>query len=349
MLFSVGTGYFLFVNNANGLYQSIYFANANNAAARLNENLEVSSLTVTSTKDIGFYINNTGGITANVTAFYLVDASGTVLKCGGIGVSSPCSIGSPFPLIMNVGKGTSNIPTTGTYIDTGFLPASGSTYTVKVLSARGNVFSSPYPPASVTLAAQALSSGAIGDLYISFHTFTWYLVNFCSGNSGPFCLTEQNLGFSIPCSSVSNAYIAFSISMADLNSQQKNITLDQYSVLNSFIPPKSGGGGANPSLVYYIISNSSNTISTNYSPVTLTYNVPKTIVFASGSPDGGSPFSPNGPKVQSGQNNVCSSPPQITFSFTITHGCQAKSIANCASANKDNYGQVAPYVSTLFY
>jgi hypothetical protein len=349
MLFTVGTGYFLFVNSQNGLYQATYFSNADKLAAKINENLELTTLTVSSTKNIGFYVNNTGGSTGNVTAYYLVSSTGSVLQCAGKGMHSPCTNSTAFPMILNVGKGTLLPSTLKSYFDTGYLPTSGAVYTVKILTANGNVYSAQYPPSAVALAAQALSSGAIGDLYISFHTFSWYLINFCSGGSGPYCLTYKGLAFSVPCSQVSNAYIGFSITMTDLNTAQKNITLDQYTVLNSFIPPKSGGGGANPSLVYYIVSNTSTTISNTYTPVTLSYNTPKTIVFASGSPDGVTGFAPTGPKTQSGQNNVCSSPPQITFSFTITHGCQALALTRCNTAGNDNYGQVAPYVSTLFY
>jgi hypothetical protein len=194
----------------------------------------------------------------------------------------------------------------------------------------------------VSLAAQALSSGAIGDLYIAFHTFNWYKVNYCAGSSPPYCLSNQGLGFSVSCSTLNGGNIAFSLTMTDLNSQKLNITLDQYTLLNSFIPPKATGGGSNPTLAYYIISNVTNVISTQYTQITLSYNQPKTVVFASGNPDGNSAFSPQG-------SNFCLAPPQITFSFTVTHGCQGISHSKCSIASYENYGQVAPYVSSLYY
>jgi flagellar protein FlaI len=41
--------------------------------------------------------------------------------------------------------------------------------------------------------------------------------------------------------------------------------------------------------------------------------------------------------------------PAITSSFLITHGRLAVPLSKCTTASNDDYGQVAPYVSTLYY
>src|SRR5207244_10987110 len=96
-----------------------------------------------------------------------------------------------------------------TTVNTALLIVSG-TYTIKVLTQRGNAFPATYPPSPVSLAEQSLASGAIGDLYIAFHSFTWYKVVTC--NVTQQCLQRQGNGFAIPASSTSLP-IAFSMSV----------------------------------------------------------------------------------------------------------------------------------------
>jgi hypothetical protein len=331
MLFTVGFGFFSFQLNNDSNFANTFFTSSGLLSNRISESLTVNTLLYNS--HIGVYLNNTGGVPVNVTSLYLLDQSGSVLKCMGVGLpKSNCATGSPFPIYINVGKGSLKI-------DTGFTPSSGTTYAVKVVTKTGNIFAGTYPQATVSLAAQALASGAIGDLYLQFHSYTWYKVVSCNVNQ--WCLQKQGLGFSLPASATSSP-IAFSISVTNLNSQQKNITLDQYSYLTQFVPCTTGCGNQ-PTFTWFIVSNitlNGQNILQPLSSIVLQYNQPTTLIFASRSAGTVSPCSGNNcPGFSSGT---------VTFGFIITHGCLGISQSKCGSTT-DNYGQVAPYVSSLYY
>jgi len=126
------------------------------------------------------------------------------------------------------------------------------------------------------------------------------------------------------------------MSVTNLNSLHQNITLDQYTLMTEFVPPVPGfGGGSATAYAWYIVSNSSTVLSA-YSKFTLFYNRPVTLVFASSS---AGTLVPYAPLILSGT---------ITYGFLVSHGCQAIKQSNCQSTT-DNYGQVSPYVSTLYY
>lgn len=354
MLFTVGTSYFLYVNNANGVYQSVLFSNANNVASRVNEYLSVTTLT-TPSNHIGFFANNTGGLTANLTAFYLLDQSGNVVKCGGVGVPGACTQGSPFPLILNVGKGIANIPTTKTYVNTTQPVSQGATatYTLKVMTARGNVFSATYPPTATALASQALSSGAIGDIYIQPQTFTYYYV--CTSGSGtctacaaPWTscyLQKEGPGFTVPTSGGGNYPLAWGVTVVDYNPNHFNVTLDSYTLLMDFFAASPSNNKLYNPIDWYIVSTSGSQILGSYSKTTLSYGIPYTLYFSSGSPGA---FVGYKTPVCSGNNWPClPTAPSIALVFLLTHGCEAVKTANCGSATY-NYGQNSPYVSTEY-
>ena len=373
MLFTVGTGYFLSVNNENGLYQNILFSNANKVAAQIDESVEITTMTVqTSPQHIGFFANNTGGITVNITSYYLIDELGNVLDCSGVGVPSSCTTGSPFPLIVNVGKGTAGIPTTRTYVDTGVQPASGATYVLKILTARGNVYSATYPPTATALASQALSSGAIGDLYMDFSSFTYYSVEsgglcppYTSGGTySGYCvdLSTRQEGFTMS-HTVLTSPSAFSVSITNYNPNHQTITLDEFSMIMQL--QLHGSSGMVPN-VWYIVSNASRVSGTTLYPayqrfttISLPYGVSTLLMFASASPvcqSGQSPgASPNGCYVLGMGGNSgttpfvcggsqCAGAGATDPAFVVTHGW--KGIPTSETAN---YGQNSPYVTVLYY
>ena len=325
MLFTVGTSYFMFIDSVNTLSDQAYLTRVNQQNSARLENLFLTT-TLLSNGHIGVYGNNTGGIGVNITSLYVFDA-GTKIMCEGIGMPTGlgCINGSPFPAYVNPGMGTP-------IFDTGVTPVSGHKYTVTIVTAKGSTFSTTYPGGNIVQnAMNAIASGAIGDLYISFHSFKWYTITTCNGSN--WCLNLQGPGFSIPASST-NSYIAFSISVTNLNSLQKNITLDPYTYLTQFIPCTTGCG-SQPTKTWFIVSNSS-TVLYPYSPITLLYNQPVTLVFASDSP-GILTFS--APKFPSNT---------VTFGFIVSHGCICLTQSRCTTTT-DNYGQVAPYISTLYY
>ena len=321
MLFSVGTGYFLFINTMNGFFVKGFSDRASEMQAQLTEILQVSTGAASGSNHLTLTVTNNGAVDSNITAVY-VTGPGSTLDKYGIGFSSNTTPALP----IGVGQGGSATLDTGIVILTGV-------YTLKVITQRGGSFSATYPQTAVSLASQALASGAIGDLYLQFHSLTWYKVVTCNGTQQ--CLQRQGIGFSIPASSTSSP-IAFSIQVTNLNSLQQNITLDKYTLMTEFVPPVPGsGGGTARSYAWYIVSNSTNVLSA-YSTFTLLYGRSVTLIFASSSAGSLTPYAPG---ISSGT---------ITYGFIVTHGCQAIRQVNCQPSNF-NYGQVAPYVSTLYY
>jgi len=320
MLFSVGTGYFLFVNTTNTFYVKSLSDRTSAMQAQLNEVLDVVSA-AGSNNHLILTVTNNAAISTNITGVLLIDPN-KVLSTFGVGLSSNTTPALPIGLSQG-GSAT---------VDTSLLVVAG-TYTIKVLTQRGNAFSATYPPSPVALAELALASGAFGALFIAFHSFTWYKVVTC--NVTQQCLQKQGSGFALPAASTSLP-IAFSVSVTNLNSLRQNITLDQFTLITEFVPPISGQGGATArSFAWYLVSNSSNVLAP-YSAFTLLYNKPVTLVFASLS---AGTLTPYAPVILSGT---------ITYGFLVSHGCQAIKQSNCQSTT-DNYGQVAPYVSTLYY
>ncbi|TMP98209.1 MAG: hypothetical protein E6K99_07880 [Thaumarchaeota archaeon] len=320
MLFSVGTGYFLFVNTTNTFYVKSLSDRTSAMQAQLNEALVVVSA-AGSNNHLTLTVTNNAAISTNITGVLLIDPN-KALYTFGVGLSSNTTPALPIGLSQG-GSAT---------VDTSLLIVAG-TYTIKVLTQRGNAFSATYPPSAVALAEQALASGVIGDLYIAFHSFTWYKVVTCNGTQQ--CLQKQGNGFAVPATSTT-APIAFSMTVTDLNPLRLNITLDQFTLMTEFVPPVPGfGGGSANSYAWYIVSNSTNVLSA-YSKFTLFYNRPVTLVFASSS---AGTLVPYAPVILSGT---------ITYGFLVSHGCQGMKQASCQSTT-DNYGQVSPYVSTLYY
>ncbi len=326
MLFTVGTSYFIFVNNDNLLYARSLAARTDAVQASLNELLTVTTVTVNG-NHVGFFVNNTGGLNANLTAVWVLDSSPNLLKCDGRGLpTSSCGNSSPaLPLAVNSGQSSPKI-------DTGYVYSTG-VLVVKIFTARGGAFSASYPPGQPTLVSNALTSGAIGDVYMQFSTYKYYSISTCGSNQ---CLTPVRTAFSVP-HAASSSNIAFSVRVTDLNQNQKNITLDAYSLLQQLLPPTPGtGGGTARGYAWYIISNtSSGQINTNYSPITLYYNVPATIVFASSA---AGTFTGYAPGISANS---------VVLVSILTNGCEGIKASNCITSTY-NYGQNMPFVSTYY-
>lgn len=370
MLFTVGTGYFMFVNSSNTLYNSAVSARNSALQSQTSESVQLTTIAVSDSacsggQCIGLYVNNTGGVGVNITSIYILYTGKTHSICMGVGlpkgclpalISSPPPVtsfpGCQFPAYVNVGKGTRGIPTksgsgctsatTGSVIDTEE-PANSTVATVRVITQRGNIFAATYPPTAETLAAQALSSGAIGDLYMSFSSYSYYSVT--TGGScptGSSCLNlQQQMGaaFTIPYNF--GPSIGFSVSVTDLNPNQLNITLDQYSLINHVIE---SGSGAVKYYVWYIVGTHTSggqiVINSTFTHVFLPYDKPVTLYFASSSPVTASGFSAQGlSQVKQGSTAPI---------FIVSHGWKGMPFKSQVETNA-NYGQNSPYVTTLYY
>lgn len=398
MLFTVGASYFVFVNDANTEYSQTYLAAASAAQQASRESMQLAS-ELNGQNHIAIYGNNTGSSTLEITSLYLVNSTGAgVLACMGIGLpssSSPaCTTASynnvRFPIYVNPGRG---IP----IIDTGVTAALGNAYVIKVVAGDGNIFSATYPPSEVSLAAQALTSGAIGDLYLSFGSYTYYTVacnnrnlNGCSnyniissscpytGPDSGYCLDTNsgNTGsaFSMSVSTYRNDYIGFSVTLTDLNLAQKDIILDQFSLIYQSLFGYYWYG-AQGEVPWYVVSvgtasNGMIPVFNQYTPIVLRYNVPTTVYFVTAncvtdSYGGGQNhvncFNANGNGYFGNLESICQAgyggncndlPGTISTVFIISSGWElahgSYNVANLAYSGT-NYGQNTPFVSTLYY
>ncbi|MDG7012768.1 MAG: hypothetical protein JRN11_04480 [Nitrososphaerota archaeon] len=345
MLFTVGAGYFLYVNQANTVYTKALLARAGGISSQAEEALSLAT-GITPGGHISVYANDTGGIGINITSLYVLGPSGATLVCMGVGLPSGCANGAPFPVWVNVGGGSG-------LIDTGYAPVSGDVYTIKVVTQRGSVFSATYPTAATSLAARALSSGAIGDLYLEFGSYYYYDLtqSGCDSSSG-WCMSNAvgTSAFAIPSSIATASPIAFSVVVTDLNPNQLNITLDQFSVLEQLMIH---GVTLQPT-TWYISSNTSTGIDAYYKPVVLVYDQPTFLLFAAtanpvciegqSSPTC-STFTASALTCQAGNKGAC---PGVTAPvFLVSHGCLGMELSKCTYATA-NYGQNSPYVTTLY-
>lgn len=344
LLFTVGSEYFIFVNNANNLATQSLVNRGNALATRLQEGVTIST-SLNSLGYIEFYANNTGGITVNMTSVLLLSSGGSVLECDGIGVPSGLGCGNTTPALPEAANAGSGLPKTG-YIVTHYKYVNGSgTDTIKVITANGNIFSATYPPPASSLAWLSLTSGAIGDIYLKPQTFTYF--NVCTTPSGgcnpcgsnPCFLQKVGYGFSIPSTTFCSIPEAFSLTVVDYNPSHENITLDQYTELTNLFAPQGSGSNIKNNGWFILSNTTSSVISSSYTPITLLYDTPKTIVFGSSSPSSFAPFSA-----------YCNSVPFPTDAliFILTHGCKAVKASAC-NYQAATYSQNSPYITTLYY
>ncbi|MDG6902095.1 MAG: hypothetical protein JRM80_09060 [Nitrososphaerota archaeon] len=341
MLFTIGTEYFIFVNNTNNLETQSLVNRGNAIATKIEENIGVTA-SLSPKGYLQFYYNDTGGQAVNITSIMVLSSSGAILDCYGVSLPSSQSCGNTTPALPQVANPGAGAPRSG-YIVTGYSYSTGSVI-IKLLASDGSVFTSTYPPNSVSLASQALSSGAIGDLYLTFHSFTYYVITGCDTSTSSYCLGTSGSGFVIPAGV---GDIGFAVSMTNLNPEHDSIVLDQFTLIyqNSFY------GNAHQNFVaWYVVSNQSNNIDNTYAPIVLAYDIPTTVVFASSQCISAS----SGPNDCSGNAFAVGSSPSsaytISANFIISHGWEAPPPVSLSSLSysKVNYGQDAPFVSTLY-
>ena len=249
------------------------------------------------------------------------------------------------------------------------------TYLIKVVTARGNVFTGTYPQNSLVL--NAVSAGAIGDLYLVFDTYTYYaIVSHSSQSNCPssssnasytgYCLEtasgDTGPGFDVPASVSGN--IGFSVSMQNLNAQGADIILDQFSLMyqNSFY------GNSHQNFVPWYITatgtpnNGFIPILKQYQPQILKYNAQKTVYYLSGSCVTAStgPTTENGNCATAGSFNSPLGSGQVATVFLLSNGWElnpnsytltqggSTSLVYSGTGIDVNYGQNSPYVTTLY-
>lgn len=284
ILFSVGTSYFLFLGSTNGKYANSLVSASNRLQSAGSEGLQVTPL-LGGNGHIEFYVNNTSGVTINMTLVYVLASSGGMLKCDGIGLPAGAGCGNTtpaLPAVVNSGKG---YPGSGSgTVDTGYAYTSG-TVSVKVVTARGNVFSATYPaPVNNQVSNQIAAKVAVsvGSLLINQQSFRFY--SSATNNLGDGYIVSGYDAFAIP----SAAKTAFSLTLTNDDPQGRGITLNQKSVLST--------GGAPSTTTFYIVrgitdsspytSGVTLTAYSQSSPISLAYGATTTLYFAASQPSG---------------------------------------------------------------
>src|SRR6267143_475854 len=185
ILFTVGTGYFIFVNGLNSQYSSNLQTAQRNLSGGLGESLKVTAVLLSSTGDLGFYVNNTasGSGSGNVTIAMVISPTGADLKCMGTSLTAwACaSQSATFTLCSNASCSTTTSPSPNSLgvkagkgsavIDTGYVYPTGTTDTVRVVTNFGNAFAATYPTALTS--QSSVSANTAQSLTINPSTFKW--------------------------------------------------------------------------------------------------------------------------------------------------------------------------------
>ncbi|MDG6999679.1 MAG: hypothetical protein JRN15_11250 [Nitrososphaerota archaeon] len=322
MIFTVGFGYFYSVTQAQQAYQKTIMSYQQSSIQQAEESLLITPSATGNLLQLT--VNNTG-VGTNIVGYWIINNTMTLYYSTN---STPA-----LPIFLSQGA-TTNV--------TNIVITTGTEYLIKVLTSRGSIFTATYPSAAVSLASQALSSGAIGDLYLTFHSFTYYKIESCGSSSG-YCLGTSGSAFVIPAG---DGNIAFSVTLTNLNNEHYSIVLDQFTLIyqNSFY-----GNNHQNFYTWYVVSNDSSDILSTYTPIIVPYDTPTTVVFASGNcikastgpNDCSSSFSP-----QSAPSNAGS----ISASLIMSHGWEVLPPVSLSSLtySSSNYGQDSPFVSTLY-
>src|SRR5438132_4209857 len=170
MLFSVGTGYFMFVINGESQYSHALANRAAGLQSQLGESLTITPASGTG-NHLVFTATNIGGAAANITDVFVVDPSGVTHTYGvGFGASNttPALPGGVTPQ-----------KTSASY-DTGITIVPG-VYTMKVITHRGNAYTATYPPPPSTSFASAT-----GSLTVDLSSFRWVQL------TGTSSITQEN-------------------------------------------------------------------------------------------------------------------------------------------------------------
>ncbi|MDG6934140.1 MAG: hypothetical protein JRN68_05535 [Nitrososphaerota archaeon] len=200
MLFTAGLGFFVYINKANALYDQ-QLVNSSNAIVAANQEdlsvttgLSASSLTVT--------IQNQGSAATRVIDIFVTKPSGTVVQLTG------ASTTPALPITINPGATSQTLVTS--------IVVSSGEYYIKVLTGRGNTFTSAYPTPIPPYAQQAESSGSLA---INLQTFRFYVLGNGLQSGG------EVSGFVATALPITSNDLAFSVTFTNTDIAQRNITI----------------------------------------------------------------------------------------------------------------------------
>ncbi len=320
MLFSVGTGYFIFVNEMNTFYVRGLTDRGSAMQNQLAENLLIVP-EAGSNNHLTLSITNTGATSANVTDVLVTDPI-KALHTYGIGFSLNTS--PMLPLGLNQGDTVS--------VDTGLAIAAGQ-YTIKVLTTTGNVFTATYPITPVPLATLAVTTQGAGLLQINFDSYKAYNASGTGTGCNPTNANCQlanfpagKLGYTMAPISKGLKFYVYAVNITNVDPSKRTITLDSNSVLLQFQVPKTGtGGGTSSSWSWGIGRVSSSGLTQSWSNLVITPGQSVTLFFTAI------------PSTNTGGNSWPTSGSYEAV-FIYLHGF----------TGSNAYGQNVPFVTTLY-
>lgn len=240
MLFTTGTTYFLFVSLLDQQRQIATVKRAEGDQLQRFEKFEVGGRLVAN--NVGFFLNNTGGVAMTVVSVFLSNSTFFKFMNGSNQEVTP-----RLPITINPGGSLNSF-------DTAVAEKSGSLYTIKVLSERGNVAAGFWPFLTVTLEtivrAAILAQGA-GFLALDFNSFRAYNTTGTAPGCNPSTAGCQLTpwpsgvaGYTLKSPQSTGRYIVFSANVTNVDPEKRDLTIDTDSVLVQFLKPTTGGGTA---------------------------------------------------------------------------------------------------------
>ena len=279
MLFTTGAGYILFVTDSQFKLQDTAKTALQRDTQRTNE-LAVVDASKLDNGNLGVSVTNVGNEPIQVKQILIIDYKSSVLK----NMSSPS-----VPITLNVQTKTASP------IDTSVIIQQGANYTLRVVTDRGSLFSTVYPPAPstnftsfVTAAVSSEVAKSIGSLMIGGNSLRFfYADSYSLGDGYPInggYPANGYFGYAVPATTK----MVFKIQVTNLDTKQRSINLNQKSLLQLTL-----GAVQSSSYVYYIIKNVTdsspytNGISMQaFTTITIPYDQTRTILFGASSPGG---------------------------------------------------------------
>ena len=305
IVFAISTNVFLWTISQSAIYnQAVKESNQKNAE-KLNENIVAAnanySVPLPNKVKVDAKLTNAGSVSAQVINLWVFDT--TIQRYG-----FNDTIAS---LNLNLNPGNVSYLTDSNGIMVTIEGASSAdNFVAWFVTARGNTVALQ---AAQSIIVANLAQG-IGSIALDFYAFRYYtysgskLANYPAGI----------LGFNVPY----NVYIAFGVTLTNLDPSKKTITLDVHSQLWLYFPTVPGAG---PFAWYIANVATDGSIITPYTPITLAYTETKLLVFVS--------------SVESGSTKVKIDHPQVDDKL-----CAVNLLLHGTIGTRD-YGQNIPFVS----
>jgi hypothetical protein len=256
----LSTSVFLWTLSQNTLYNQELKEKNQVELDRLNERVTASNVNYTGSDVISVQVvlENNGPLAVHITTLWVLDA--TINKYGFNNT-----------LNLNLKPGDEICFACEDPVDVNIAGASATdTFNSWFVTARGNAV--PLEEEQTVIVAQ-LAQG-IGSIALNFFEFRFFTYE---GDYELAAYPEGDASFTIPHST----YVAFGVSLTNLDPLKQTITLDTYTQLWLYFPAVPGHT-LGP--VWYIVNEVDGTIQSSYSPETINFADTKLLIFASSTP-----------------------------------------------------------------